>query len=92
MASALNGSCVRRSNFISAIAGSAASNSMTRFLIIRRSQLIGMGFRDSDIFRQVFEAVVRACMDAGLVKGEVPGGPTASAQASGGSDPAPYGA
>ena len=27
-------------------------------------------FRDSDIFRQVFEAVVRACMDAGLVKGE----------------------
>jgi transposase len=43
---------------------------MTRFLIIRRSQLIGMGFRDSDIFRQLFEAVVRACMDAGLVKGE----------------------
>jgi transposase len=28
------------------------------------------GFRDSDLFRQVFEAVVRACMDAGLVKGE----------------------
>jgi len=27
-------------------------------------------FRDSDIVRQVFEAVVRACMDAGLVKGE----------------------
>jgi IS5 family transposase len=27
-------------------------------------------FRDGDIFRQVFEAVVRACMDAGLVKGE----------------------
>src|SRR6516225_6838350 len=27
-------------------------------------------FRDSDIFRRVFEAVVRACMDAGLVKGE----------------------
>lgn len=27
-------------------------------------------FRDSDIFRYVFEAVVRACMDAGLVKGE----------------------
>src|SRR6266508_6688639 len=27
-------------------------------------------FRDSDIFRQVFEAVVRACMDVGLVKGE----------------------
>src|SRR5947207_10265152 len=27
-------------------------------------------FRDSDIFRQVFEAMVRACMDAGLVKGE----------------------
>ena len=26
-------------------------------------------FRESDIFRQVFEAVVRACMDAGLVKG-----------------------
>ena len=27
-------------------------------------------FRDSDLFRQMFEAVVRACMDAGLVKGE----------------------
>jgi transposase len=27
-------------------------------------------FRDSDIFRQIFEVVVRACMDAGLVKGE----------------------
>jgi transposase len=27
-------------------------------------------FRDSAIFRQFFEAVVRACMDAGLVKGE----------------------
>jgi len=27
-------------------------------------------FRDSDILRDVFEAVVRACMDAGLVKGE----------------------
>lgn len=27
-------------------------------------------FRDSNLFRQLFEAVVRACMDAGLVKGE----------------------
>src|SRR5262249_45805038 len=27
-------------------------------------------FRDSDILRQVFEAVVRACMDVGLVRGE----------------------
>src|SRR5712691_3502544 len=27
-------------------------------------------FREGDIFRQLFEAVVRACMDAGLVKGE----------------------
>jgi transposase len=27
-------------------------------------------FRDSDILRQVFEAVVRACMNAGLVRGE----------------------
>lgn len=27
-------------------------------------------FRDSDVFRQLFEAVVRACMNAGLVKGE----------------------
>ena len=27
-------------------------------------------FRDSDIFRQLFEAVVKACMDAGLIKGE----------------------
>src|SRR6185437_14736235 len=26
-------------------------------------------FRESDVFRHVFEAVVRACMDAGLVKG-----------------------
>jgi transposase len=27
-------------------------------------------FRDSDILRHVFEAVVRACMDSGLVKGD----------------------
>jgi len=27
-------------------------------------------FRHSDILRQIFEAVVRACMDAGLVKGD----------------------
>ncbi len=27
-------------------------------------------FRDSDILRQVFESVVRGCMDAGLVGGE----------------------
>jgi transposase len=27
-------------------------------------------FRDSDILRHVFEAVVRACMDVGLIKGE----------------------
>ena len=27
-------------------------------------------FRNSDLLRQVFEAVVRACMDAGLVRGE----------------------
>ena len=27
-------------------------------------------FRESDAFRQVFDGVVRACMDAGLVKGE----------------------
>ena len=27
-------------------------------------------FRESDFFRHVFEAVVRACMDAGLVKGQ----------------------
>ncbi len=27
-------------------------------------------FRESDLLRQVFEGVVRACMDAGLVKGE----------------------
>src|SRR5262245_5363416 len=27
-------------------------------------------FRDSDVFRRLFEAGVRACMDAGLVKGE----------------------
>jgi transposase len=27
-------------------------------------------FRDGDLFRQLFEAVVKACMDAGLVKGE----------------------
>ena len=27
-------------------------------------------FRDSDLLRHVFEAVARACMDAGLVKGE----------------------
>jgi transposase len=27
-------------------------------------------FRKSDIFRQIFESIVRACMDAGLVQGE----------------------
>ena len=27
-------------------------------------------FRESDIFRQIFERIVRACMDAGLVQGE----------------------
>jgi transposase len=27
-------------------------------------------FRDSDVFRRLFETVVRTCMDAGLVKGE----------------------
>jgi transposase len=27
-------------------------------------------FRDSDLLRHVFEAVVRACMDAGLIKGQ----------------------
>jgi transposase len=27
-------------------------------------------FRESDVFRQIFEEVVRMCMDAGLVKGE----------------------
>jgi transposase len=27
-------------------------------------------FRDGDVFRQLFEAVVKACMDEGLVKGE----------------------
>src|SRR5437588_2106157 len=27
-------------------------------------------FRDSDVFRQIFEGVVRACMEAALVKGE----------------------
>jgi transposase len=29
-------------------------------------------FRDSDLFRQVFEAVVRACMDAGLRPSHIP--------------------
>src|SRR5215472_4946334 len=69
MASALNGSCARRSNFISVIVGSAASADKvpdhSTFSINRHGR-----FRDSDILRQVFEAVVRACMDAGLVKGE----------------------
>src|ERR1700675_1711495 len=34
-------------------------------------------FRDSDLFRQVFEAGVRACMNAGLVKGKALGVETA---------------
>jgi hypothetical protein len=51
--------------------GFAASNSTTRCLITRRSRSIGtVVFRHSDILRQVFEALVRVCMDAGLVKGE----------------------
>src|SRR5262249_11141727 len=45
--------------------------SMTRFLIIRRSPLIGMGASAiATSSARWFEAVVRACMDAGLVKGE----------------------
>ncbi len=39
-ASASSGGCARRSNFISAIAGFAVSNSKTRFLIIRPSRSI----------------------------------------------------
>ena len=35
-----------------------------------RGHRILPSFRDSDILRHVFEAVVRACMDTGLVKGE----------------------
>src|SRR3974390_501043 len=65
MAFALRGSCARKSNCTSPIAGSAASTLTTRFPITRHGR-----FRDSALFRQVFEAVVRACMDAGLVKGE----------------------
>ena len=52
-------------------AGSAASILTTRFLMDSTSSVNRHGrFRDSDLFRQLFEAVVRACMDAGLVKGE----------------------
>ena len=52
--------------------GFAGSISTTAFPITRRSQSIAMafGFRQSDFFRHVFEAVVRACVDAGLVKGQ----------------------
>ena len=42
---------------------------MTRFLITQLSPANRHGrFRDGDLFRQIFEAVVRACMDASLVK------------------------
>jgi hypothetical protein len=44
---------------------------MTRCLITRRFSVNRHGrFRDGDLLRHVFEAVVLACMDAGLVKGE----------------------
>jgi transposase len=71
MASAPNASYARRSNCTWPFAGFADSLSTTRFRIIRRSQSNRHGrFRESDLFRQAFEAVVRACMNAGLVKGE----------------------
>ena len=44
---------------------------MTKCLITRRSYPIATAaLRDSDILRHVFEAVVRACMAAGLIEGE----------------------
>ena len=62
--------CARRSSSTLPIAGSVASISTTRFPIIRRSRSIVMAASaQSDAFRHVFEAVVRACMDADLVQG-----------------------
>jgi transposase len=60
-------SCARRLSCTLLTAGSAGSISTTEFLfsVNRHGR-----FRDSDVFRQIFEGVVRACMDAGLVKGE----------------------
>jgi Transposase DDE domain len=63
MASVSSGDYARRSRCTSHIGGSAPDHST--FSVNRHGR-----FRDSDILRHVFEAVVRACMDAGLVKGD----------------------
>ena len=40
-----------------------------KYPIIRRSKNPHGRFRDSDLFRWLFNEVLRRCMDAGLVKG-----------------------
>jgi hypothetical protein len=67
----LRGGYAKSWNFTLRTDGFAGSISTTRCPITRRSRSIAMvAFVIADILRQVFEAVVRACMDAGLVKGE----------------------
>ena len=69
--SALSDGCARRSSCTWRIAGFAAFDlddevpDHSTFSVNRHGR-----FQDSDILRHVFEAVVRACMDAGLIKGE----------------------
>src|SRR5260370_28266322 len=66
MASASSGGCARRSyRWFCRLELEDKVPDHSTFSVNRHGR-----FRDSDIFRQVFEAVVRACMDAGLVKGE----------------------
>src|SRR5258708_38196863 len=67
MASASSGGCARRSNFISAIAGFAVSNSKTRFLIIRPSRSIATA---ASATATSYAMCLRLWCGPGLVKGE----------------------
>ena len=52
------------------IAGFVGCRSRTRSQIIRYSRAGNERFRDSNIFRRVFERVVETCIAAGFVGGE----------------------
>ena len=70
---ASSGGYARKLNYIWPTGGSAGSISMIRYPTIRPSRSIATvaSAEDGDILRQVFEAVVHTCMDAGfMVKGE----------------------
>jgi hypothetical protein len=57
-------------SFMADTVGSAGSTLMKRFHHSTFSENRLHRFRQSDVFRRIFECVVAACMTAGLVKGE----------------------